>query len=73
MLFFIRPAEEKVDGGNIGISFDADWNVRVQKRGHWVNPTSEPQYAKLQGWLQQHKASLVDMLGENEAVVTTLK
>jgi hypothetical protein len=53
-----------VDGGNIGISFDADWNVRVQKRGHWINPASEAQYAKLQGWLEQHKPALVELLGE---------
>jgi hypothetical protein len=37
--------EEKVDGGNIGISFAADGSIVFQKRAHYVNTASEPQCA----------------------------
>lgn len=56
--------EEKVDGSNLGISFDENWVPRLQKRGHWVTPASEAQYAKLGGWLEKHKAILAQRIGE---------
>ncbi|GMH43491.1 hypothetical protein BSKO_11413 [Bryopsis sp. KO-2023] len=57
--------EEKVDGSNLGLSFDENWNLRAQKRGHWVTSVSEAQYAKLDGWIKKHRASLFDVLGQD--------
>lgn len=46
--------EEKVDGANIGISFDDDWQLRLQKRGRFVTPLSEPQFGdRMQQWLDR--------------------
>lgn len=56
-------AEEKVDGGNIGISFDKNDSIMLQKRGHWVTPASETQYSKLDGWLKMRREVLHNMLG----------
>ncbi len=47
-------AEEKVDGANLGISFAGEaYELRLQKRGHWITPSSEAQYAKLGAWLDK--------------------
>lgn len=59
-------AEEKVDGSNLGLSFDKDTReLRFQKRGHWVSPSSEAQYAKLEVWASMHHAALWEMLGKD--------
>ena len=43
--------EEKVDGANLGISFDAKGNVRVQNRGNYLHLPSPGQWKKLSEWL----------------------
>lgn len=56
--------EEKVDGANLGISFaTAHGPARCQKRGRWVTPDSEAQFAKLQAWLEAHQEDLRAVLG----------
>jgi len=56
--------EEKVDGSNLGVSFDPEtFQLRFQKRSHWVTPASEAQYAKLDTWAAKRHASLWRMLG----------
>eukprot|EP00803_Ostreobium_quekettii_P007429 evm.model.scf_4811.1 EVM.evm.TU.scf_4811.1 scf_4811:242-3088(-) len=57
--------EEKVDGSNIGIGFDSEWRPTLQKRGHWVTPASEAQYAKLGAWLERHGAALAECIGQH--------
>lgn len=42
--------EEKMDGGNIGISLDKHGRYMFQKRAHFVSSESEPQYAQLETW-----------------------
>ena len=54
--------EEKMDGGNIGISLAADEQFVFQKRAHHVNCASEPQYAQLQTWAEQHASELWSLL-----------
>ena len=58
-------AEEKIDGANLGISVDTlSGAIRFQKRGHWIAPTSEPQYGKLEAWSNNHKEALSRALGK---------
>ena len=43
--------EEKVDGANLGISFDVEGNIRAQNRGAYLHLTSAGQWKKLSEWL----------------------
>lgn len=43
--------EEKVDGANLGISFDSCGNVRAQNRGGYLALPSSGQWRPLQDWL----------------------
>ena len=43
--------EEKVDGANLGISFDSDCNIRAQNRGAYLHLPSMGQWKKLAEWL----------------------
>jgi len=43
--------EEKVDGANLGISFDAEGNIRAQNRGAYLHLPSTGQWKKLAEWL----------------------
>lgn len=42
--------EEKMDGGNIGISLSEGERHVFQKRAHYVSSASETQYAQLETW-----------------------
>lgn len=52
--------EEKVDGANLGISFDMEGNIRAQNRGTYLHLPSTGQWKKLAGWL----APKIDVLFE---------
>jgi hypothetical protein len=43
--------EEKVDGANLGISFDADGNIRAQNRGTYLHLPGSGQWKHLGAWL----------------------
>lgn len=43
--------EEKIDGANLGISFDADGNIRAQNRGAYLELPGSGQWKKLAEWL----------------------
>jgi len=43
--------EEKVDGANLGISFDGDGNVCAQNRGAYLELPSTGQWKELAAWL----------------------
>lgn len=43
--------EEKVDGANLGISFDSEGNVRAQNRGAYLHLPGSGQWKKLGDWL----------------------
>jgi ATP-dependent RNA circularization protein (DNA/RNA ligase family) len=53
--------EEKVDGANLGISFDQEGNIRAQNRGAYLHFPSSGQWKKLGEWL----APRTDILFEN--------
>jgi ATP-dependent RNA circularization protein (DNA/RNA ligase family) len=43
--------EEKVDGANVGISFDINETLCVQNRGNFITPGSHPQFDPLWEWV----------------------
>lgn len=43
--------EEKIDGANLGISFDSDGNIRAQNRGEYLELPGLGQWKKLSEWL----------------------
>jgi len=53
--------EEKIDGANLGISFDGDGNLRLQNRGGIVQLPGQGQWKKLEEWL----TSRIDTLFEH--------
>ena len=53
--------EEKVDGANLGISFDSEGNIRAQNRGGYLHFPSSGQWKKLGEWLDLR----IDVLFEN--------
>lgn len=53
--------EEKIDGANLGISFDAEGNIRTQNRGSYLSLPGSGQWKKLAEWL----APKTDLLFEH--------
>lgn len=56
--------EEKLDGANTGISFDADCTMLMQSRGHVLQGgPRERQFDKLKAWAAANEDMLFDRLG----------
>ncbi len=62
--------EEKIDGANVGISFDRDATDNlvavIQNRGHYLGPGDHAQYGPLWPFLYERLDSLREMLGDNK-------
>lgn len=56
--------EEKVDGANLGISFDASGNLRVQNRGGYLIFPFSGQWKKLSEWLSPRTDALFEQLSD---------
>ncbi|MFH0809840.1 MAG: RNA ligase family protein [Pseudomonadota bacterium] len=54
--------EEKVDGANLGISFDAAGTLRVQNRGAYLDPPYFGQWKRLSEWLAYRTDLLINLL-----------
>lgn len=54
--------EEKIDGANLGISFDSRGNIRLQNRGAYLQVPLLGQWKKLENWVEIHLNSLFDHL-----------
>ena len=54
--------EEKVDGANLGISFDTKGNIRAQNRGAYLHLPSTGQWKKLAEWLALRTNELFEQL-----------
>jgi ATP-dependent RNA circularization protein (DNA/RNA ligase family) len=57
--------EEKVDGANLGISFDASGNFRVQNRGSYLHYPYAGQWKKLSDWLDPKMDLLFESLSDH--------
>ena len=56
--------EEKVDGANLGISFDGEGNIRAQNRGSFLDLPGSGQWKKLGDWLARRTDDLFDHVSE---------
>jgi len=54
--------EEKIDGANLGISFDASGNIRAQNRGGYLPFPFSGQWKKLSEWLSPRTDILFEQL-----------
>jgi|TARA_B100001057_G_scaffold458808_1_gene508425 ATP-dependent RNA circularization protein (DNA/RNA ligase family) len=54
--------EEKLDGANLGISIDSNFELQVQNRGQYLRTPFTGQFSRLNGWLGQHSFRLIDNL-----------
>lgn len=54
--------EEKVDGANLGISFDSLGNIKVQNRGAYLHFPYSGQWKKLNEWLAPKNDLLFEIL-----------
>ncbi|MDG9666539.1 RNA ligase family protein [Hahella sp. CR1] len=56
--------EEKLDGANAGVSFDASGALRLQSRGHVLTGGGrESQFAQFKSWATVHQEHLFEILG----------
>ncbi len=55
-------AEEKVDGANLGLSFDAPGRFRAQNRGNFLDGRLTGQWGGLRGWMARHEPALREHL-----------
>lgn len=61
-------AEEKVDGANLGISFDNYGSLLLQNRGSIVSQPYMGQWKKMPDWLGRHTDRLFDAIGSQYVV-----
>ena len=64
--------EEKVDGANAGLSFDAGGELRLQSRGHFLDidgrPHRERHFNDFKTWAHMHEAALLERLEDRYTV-----
>lgn len=57
--------EEKVDGANVGISFDDNNTLKLQSRGHYlIGGPREKQFELFKSWASRHQFHLRSALGQ---------
>lgn len=54
--------EEKIDGANLGISFNYSGELQLQNRGSYLIPPLEGQWKLLKNWLHCHEEEIFDVL-----------
>lgn len=54
--------EEKIDGANLGISFDEHGEILLQNRGNYLNFPYLRQWKKLPSWIEKRMDKLFDIL-----------
>ena len=61
--------EEKLDGANAGISFDADGTLRLQSRGHYLTGgPRERHFGPMKAWAATIAGPLYDAIGDRYIV-----
>jgi len=54
--------EEKIDGANLGVSFNQHGEIRIQNRGSYLTEPYEGQWKTLRDWLNRKEDILFDLL-----------
>lgn len=62
LLSHIVTVEEKIDGANLGISFDSSGDLLLQNRGQYLLPPLGGQWKPLPNWIAAHQEKLFDVL-----------
>ena len=57
--------EEKIDGANLGISFDSEGNIQAQNRGAYLHLPASGQWKKIINWLEPRTDELFEHLSEH--------
>src|ERR1700719_1925605 len=57
--------EEKIDGANLGLSFDSKGTIRFQNRGNWLGEKLPGQWQSLRRWAGRHLSELREVLPQN--------
>lgn len=60
--------EEKVDGANLGVSFDVSGSVRMQNRGGYLIGPHVGQWKKVDSWLSSHIDVMFEVLSDQYIV-----
>lgn len=61
--------EEKLDGANSGVRFDADLDLRLQSRGHYLlGGARERQFELFKRWAAHHENALFERLGDRHVM-----
>jgi atypical dual specificity phosphatase len=61
--------EEKVDGANLGISIDDEYNILFQNRSHYVTYSSATQFKGLKAWQETHCGDVFIILQPNRHIL----
>lgn len=56
--------EEKVDGANLGISFDSDGDIYTQNRGNYLCLPGSGQWKRLAAWLAPRTGTFFDIISD---------
>ena len=62
LLSNVVTIEEKIDGANLGISFNSSGELLLQNRGQYLLPPYLGQWEKLPSWLNIFETDLLDIL-----------
>ena len=54
--------EEKIDGCNVGVSFDSDCRLWLQSRGHFLIGNDKPHFNLFKAWANSHENEFFDLL-----------
>lgn len=54
--------EEKVDGANVGLSFSADGDLRIQNRGQYLKVGENGQFKEIWQWVRRIEDKIFDVL-----------
>lgn len=58
LLSGVVTVEEKVDGANVGISFDSVGQIRIQNRGQYLMTPLHGQFSRMSAWLAEHEEGI---------------
>lgn len=58
----LKIHSEKVDGANVGVHFEEQWQPICQKRGGVLAAHEKPQYDVFRNWTFEHMEELWDVL-----------
>lgn len=65
---FSKPItiEEKIDGANLGISFDDAGGLLLQNRGSYLTPPLTGQWSPLNDWIARHEDIIFDHIADTK-------